>query len=347
MARNSLRLLSSKNLRALVSACVFALAPAAFADDHIDHLKMMLSMASKHAAVLPQPSYAIAPNAVKTFNITARSWEFVISPSPFVVNEGDLVTINISVPANDPSTVGHGILMESYIETAANVAKGQTRTITFTATTAGTFAFICTQSSCGDGHTSMFGQLVVNRVVSVNSIAPATGSTSGGTAITLTGSLFQSGATVTVGGQFATNVNVVNATTITALSPVGPAGDLSIPQDIVVRNPDGTSSTKSGAFVYTKAALAVTAVTPTQSFAGTVVTIRGEGFTTTQPVSVSFGGAAATNVRIIDAVTMQATVPFHANGAVDVVVTNGSSSATKAAAFTYGAPPARHRSARH
>lgn len=54
---------------------------------------------------------------------------------------------------------------------------------------------------------------------SIAGIAPSTGVVPGGTTITITGANFVNGASVLVGGVPATNVSVVNSTTITAVSP--------------------------------------------------------------------------------------------------------------------------------
>lgn len=62
----------------------------------------------------------------------------------------------------------------------------------------------------------------------VSSISPNNGTTAGGTAVTITGTGFQSGATVTVGGVAATSVNVVSATTITALTGAHATGTVSV-----------------------------------------------------------------------------------------------------------------------
>src|SRR5262249_16856205 len=53
----------------------------------------------------------------------------------------------------------------------------------------------------------------------VSSLTPNNGPTAGGTAVTITGTNFVAGATVTFGGTAATNVVVVNSTTITATTP--------------------------------------------------------------------------------------------------------------------------------
>ena len=60
--------------------------------------------------------------------------------------------------------------------------------------------------------------------VTVTAVAPSTGSTFGGTPITITGSGFSSGASVLVGGTAATDVAVVSSTSITAKTPAHAAG---------------------------------------------------------------------------------------------------------------------------
>ena len=85
-----------------------------------------------------------------------------------------------------------------------------------------------------DGNTSEFSQRLIL------SMSPASGPAAGGTNFTITGMEFAGGATVTVGGQPATNVTVVNPTRITATSPARPAGSLN---NVVVANTDGTGGT--------------------------------------------------------------------------------------------------------
>jgi hypothetical protein len=80
----------------------------------------------------------------------------------------------------------------------------------------------------------------------VASISPSSGSTAGGTAVTITGTGFQSGATVTIGGSAATAVSLVSSTSITATTPAGSAGA----QNVVVTNTDGQTGTLSGGFSY-------------------------------------------------------------------------------------------------
>ena len=79
----------------------------------------------------------------------------------------------------------------------------------------------------------------------IASVDPAEGSIAGGTAITITGANFQSGATVTVGGNDASGV-FVDATSLTATTPAGGEGAA----DVVVTNPDANSATSAGGFTY-------------------------------------------------------------------------------------------------
>jgi hypothetical protein len=81
----------------------------------------------------------------------------------------------------------------------------------------------------------------------VSAISPNTGSTSGGTAVTITGTNFVSGATVTLGGTAATGVTVGSSTSITATTPAHAAAAV----NVVVRNPDAQTGTLPSGFTYT------------------------------------------------------------------------------------------------
>ncbi len=151
----------------------------------------------------------------------------------------------------------------------------------------------------------------------VASITPASGRTSGGTLITVSGANFVAGTSLKVGGVAATELTVVDASTLTAVTAAGPAG----PADVVVTNPDGQSVTRGGGFTYIPAPT-LTAIGPTNGSAngGTQVTLTGTGFRT--GATVRFGGVEATSVTVASATSITATTPAHAAGSVDVVVRN-------------------------
>ena len=77
-------------------------------------------------------------------------------------------------------------------------------------------------------------------------IAPAFGIPAGGTNVTIKGTDFAPGATVTLGGQPLPDLAIVDAKTITGTTPAFPPGTAS---DLVVANPDGTNGTLVKAFV--------------------------------------------------------------------------------------------------
>ena len=74
------------------------------------------------------------------------------------------------------------------------------------------------------------------------------GPAAGGTSVTITGTGFLAGATVSLGGTAATNVNVVSSTSITATTPAHAAGAVSV----VVTNTDAQSGSLTNGYTYTR-----------------------------------------------------------------------------------------------
>ena len=80
----------------------------------------------------------------------------------------------------------------------------------------------------------------------ITTINPASGKTTGGTVVTITGSGFQSGATVSFGGTAGTAVTVQSATQLRVTAPAHAAGAVSV----VVTNPGGLNATRNPGFFY-------------------------------------------------------------------------------------------------
>jgi Tol biopolymer transport system component/pimeloyl-ACP methyl ester carboxylesterase len=95
----------------------------------------------------------------------------------------------------------------------------------------------------------------------ISLVTPGSGPDAGGTPITITGTGFANGASVTLGGALAANVNVVNQTIITAVTPAHAAGVV----DVVVMNPDGQSGVLAVAFTYFPTACVTTSIDPVGS----------------------------------------------------------------------------------
>jgi phosphatidylinositol-3-phosphatase len=172
----------------------------------------------------------------------------------------------------------------------------------------------------------------------ISSLSPTSGPAAGGTTVTISGTGFATGATVSFGGTAASNVNIVGSTTITAVTPAHASGQV----NVVVINPGGQSATSTNGFTYAAAQTqppTVTSVTPASgtTAGGTSITISGSGFAAGATVAV--GGTSATNVVVSNSTTITATTSAHAAGSVDVVVTNSNGqSGGKLNAFTYSAP---------
>lgn len=187
--------------------------------------------------------------------------------------------------------------------------------------------------------TPAFRDLAIGYTVSgplaptVSGITPATGQATGGTAVTITGTNFAAGATVTIGGVAASGVTVTNATTITATTPVHAVGAA----DVVVTNTDGRSGVLPGGFTYLAAPPAVTAVNPTSgsTSGGTTVTLAGTSFS--GATAVAFGGVPAASFTVTSDTAITATAPAHAAGVVNVTVATpaGTSPAATGNEFTY------------
>jgi len=179
----------------------------------------------------------------------------------------------------------------------------------------------------------------VQAAPTVSSISPVSGPAAGGTSITITGTNFVSGATVTVGGTAATSVAVNSATQITATTAAHTAGAV----NVVVTNPDGQTSTLANGYTYVAAAAppVISTVSPSSGPAvgGTAITITGSGFQ--GGATVSIGGTAATGVTVVNATQITATTPAHVAGTVNVAVTNPDIlTGTLSNGYTYVAAPA-------
>jgi IPT/TIG domain len=182
---------------------------------------------------------------------------------------------------------------------------------------------------------------------SIASVSPTSGPEAGGTVVTITGTGFVSGASVSFGTSPASGVIVSGSTSMTATAPARSAGSV----DLVVANPDGQSARLASVFTYTgsappppppPAAVAptITAIAPTSASTagGTTVTLTGTGFAA--GAAVAFDGTAASNVVVASATSITATTPAHAAGSVDVVVTNTDGRTGRlAGGLTYTAPP--------
>ncbi|MDQ3827448.1 MAG: IPT/TIG domain-containing protein, partial [Actinomycetota bacterium] len=131
--------------------------------------------------------------------------------------------------------------------------------------------------------------------VSVDAVLPALGATIGGTPVAVTGSGFQAGATVTIGGALASDVVVLSPTTIVATTPAGASG----PATVTVTNPDSQSDSLLNGYLYTNLVPTVVSLSPGSILAGTpgaTVTLGGTNFTADAEVLLNGQPRATTYV---------------------------------------------------
>jgi hypothetical protein len=131
----------------------------------------------------------------------------------------------------------------------------------------------------------------------VSSVGPSSGSTLGGTTITITGSNFAPGAAVTIGGLAATSVSVAGPTSLTAVTPPRGAG----PADVTV-TVGGRAGTLPGGFTY---------VTPMPNAAPVIQTLGARGSRPNQPVQFADLNEAITVTAVVtDAETPPANLTY-------------------------------------
>lgn len=167
----------------------------------------------------------------------------------------------------------------------------------------------------------------------VAAVAPGSGSTLGGTPITVTGTGFAQGATVTVGGTPASGVFVLNSTTLMAIAPAHAPGQVAVEVTSA-----GQNGSLANAYTYIMPP-SITGVAPDEGTpsGGTDVTITGSGFAPGS--TVRFGGSVAANVVVVNANQITARTPAHGPGLVNVEVTlPGGISGSLGGAYLYKSP---------
>lgn len=151
----------------------------------------------------------------------------------------------------------------------------------------------------------------------VTDTSPSTGSTAGGTAITLTGTDFTGATDVSVGGVSCSSLVVVGPTSITCTTGAHAAGTV----DVVVTTGEG-AGTQTNGFTYQAPAPTVSDVSPALGSlsAGTPITITGTGFVATP--TVTLGGVSATSVVFGSSTSLTCKTPVQSSGQKTVQVIN-------------------------
>lgn len=175
-------------------------------------------------------------------------------------------------------------------------------------------------------------------VPTITSYSPTSGSTAGGTDVTITGTNLANATSVTFGADPAVIGTDTSGTLAVVTTPAQSAGFV----NLTVTTSQG-SATATTQYQY----LAAPPPTPTISSispiagpltSGNTVTINGTNLG--NPTSVTFGGVAASVFTTLSSATkLVVAAPAGSAGAADVVVTTAGGSVTDSAAYTYQAAP--------
>lgn len=152
---------------------------------------------------------------------------------------------------------------------------------------------------------------------SIISITPQSGPESGGTEVTITGTLFSPLATVEFDYNSASSVTFIDSNTLVATTPGG-TGTV----DVTVTTPN-SQSLLSQAFTYTAIPPPqIGAISPQSgdSNGGMPITITGTGFQT--GLAASLGNTPITNIVVVDSTTITGNTPALPPGTYSLTVTN-------------------------
>ena len=256
-----------------------------------------------------------------------------IQPSSGTTFGGTPVTI-LGIGFNGTTSVSFGSEPASKVTVTSNTEI----VATSPAQNAGTYNIVVSTSRAASP------KVVVDRFTYVipppviSEILPTSGTTAGGTTVTITGTSFLGATAVNFGAKVAaTSFTVVSNTEIVAVSPPQVGA-----RYVIVTTPYGTSvNGVADQFSYKIPPPTVSAITPNAgpTTGGTVVTITGTGFVGTK--SVIFGTVSTTRFVVISDTQISATTPAQGPGTryVGIITPGGRNVDTNGTdQFTFQAP---------
>ena len=213
-----------------------------------------------NGVLMPPATGSSTLNVTQTGNYTA---DYLIGACQSFVSTGTTVTVNPKPNATITTAASTATGSTGNIASVANAGAGATyawgitggtitagngtNSITYTAGGAGTLTLnvtVTTSAGCSDAKSANINVIVPP--VTVTSVSPTGGTIAGGSAVTINGTGFLSGASVTFGGSPATSVIVVSAIKITARTPAHALGAV----NVTVTNLNTTSGTLTNGYLY-------------------------------------------------------------------------------------------------
>lgn len=197
-------------------------------------------------------------------------------------------------------------------------------------------AFAALLAGCSNVNTNQIPGGGSTGSVTLTSVVPSQGPLAGNVPVVLTGTGFTAASlAVSFGGNAATGVTFVNATTVKATVPAATAAG-----SVAVKLTCGAGSfSLPSSFTYAStAAITITSITPSNGpvTGGTEVAIVGSGFSSGTP-AITFGSTAGTNVAVVDDGHLTVVTPAAAAaGVVSVTIADNAGSVSLPNSYTYG-----------
>lgn len=177
------------------------------------------------------------------------------------INNTSLIVTATNITSNFTGTALNGNVTETG-NTCASVAPQSSCTLTYTP---GSTVVAQTNFPIkGSNTNAVTAAIQIDAGITIDTVSPSSGPASGGTGITLTGNGFTGATSLTFGGIAATSLNVVNSTTVTAVTPAQATGAV----DVVMTTSSG-SATKTNGFTY------VTTAVGQSAYGGTIACLNG------------------------------------------------------------------------
>lgn len=250
----------------------------------------------------PDSFFCSQPATENTLNVSVGSplttAEITVTGSPLTLYangpDGTLTITNTStavtatnISANFIGTALNGLVTQS-ASTCTSVAPSSSCTLTFTP---GATAVSQTDFSIqGDNtNTATAAMAITIATPTLSSINPTSGTASGNAQVTLTGTNLTGATSITLDGTPATSVNVINSTSVTAVTPSHAAGVV----DVIINTPEGSASL-SNSYTY------VTTAVGQSSGGGTIGCLNGApnlnliAATADNATSIQWGGSGTT-----------------------------------------------------
>jgi hypothetical protein len=224
------------------------------------------------------------------------------------INNTSLIVAATNITSDFTGTALVGNVTETG-NTCASVAPQSSCTLTYTPGST-----VVAQTSFpiqGSNTNAVTAAIQIDAGITLSGVSPSSGAASGGTGVTLTGVGLTGTTGVTFGGTAATGVNVVNSTTVTAVTPAYAIGAV----DVVLTTSSG-SATKTNGYTY------VTTTVGQSAYGGTIACLNSGNnliaATADNSASIQWGGFGTTTnaTSTTDGATNTATI-------VTVVGTNG------------------------